>query len=195
VQGFEKKETAMKCNEIQERMVELLYDENGTPSASPDLMDHIRSCPACGEALEELKTVQRSLKLWKDESPACSVAVPGIFKAPKPKSLFSMPILRYAGIAAMLLITLLALANLEISWKNDEFSLSMHLFGAGRPGESYYTKSQMRDLLKQVMDDSESRQTETNYLMIQQLLDTVEHDRLVDLRYIRNQSAADRGKN
>ena len=96
--------------------------------------------------------------------------------------------LRYAGIAAMLLITLLALANLEITWKNGEFSLSMHLFGTARPGEDYYTKSQMRDLLKQVMDDSESRQTETNYLMMQQLLDTVEHDRLVDLRYVRSQS-------
>jgi hypothetical protein len=185
----------MKCGEIQEQMVELLYNEKGTPSAGPELMDHINSCPDCRKALEELRAVQRSLKLWKDEPPARSVAIPGVLKAWRPKRFLAAPMLRYAGIAAMLVITLLALANLDITWKNGEFSLSMHLFGAGRPGEDYYTKNQMRDLLKKVMDDSESRQTETNYLMMQQLLDTVESDRLVDLRYIRSQSGLDRGKN
>jgi hypothetical protein len=185
----------MKCGEIQEQIVELLYSEKGTPSASPELMDHVSSCPACRKALEELKAVQRSLKLWKDEPPARSFAIPGVVRSWRPKRFLAAPVLRYAGIAAMLVITLLALANLEITRKNGEFSLSMHLLGAGRPSVDYYTRSQVRDLLKQVMDDSESRQTETNYLMIQQLLDTVEHDRLVDLRYIRSQSDLNRGKN
>ena len=185
----------MKCGEIQEQIVELLYHEEGTPSANPLIKDHIASCPACRRVLEELKAVRGSLKLWQDEPPIRSVVIPGALRAWRPKRFLEVPVLRYAGIAAMLLITLLALANLEISWKSGEFSLSMHLFGTARPGEDYYTKSQMRNLLKQVMDDSESRQTETNYLMIQQLLDTVENDRLVDLRYIRSQSGFDRGKN
>jgi hypothetical protein len=185
----------MKCDEIQERMVELLYNEKGTPSASGELNDHIGSCPACREALEEMKAVQHSLKLWKDEPPVRSIRIPGELQVLRPKNFLARPVLRYAAIAAMLVFTILALANLEVTWKNDEFSLSMHLFGAGRSGEEYYTKNQMRDLLKQVMDDSESRQTETNFLMIQQLLDTVEHDRLVDLRYIRSQSDLNRGKN
>ena len=185
----------MKCSEIQEQLVELLYHEKGTPSASPELRDHVSSCPACREALEEMKTVQGSLRLWQDEPPIRSVAVPGVLRAWRAKRFLEMPVVRYAGIAAMLLITLLALANLQITWKNGEFSLSLHLFGAESPAENYYTKSQMRDLLKHVMDDSESRQTETNYLMMQQLLDTVEHDRLVDLRYIRSQSGFDRSKN
>jgi hypothetical protein len=161
----------MKCGEIQEQLVELLYHEKGTPSPSPELRDHIASCPACREALEELKAVQGSLRLWQDEPPIRSVAVRRVLGAWRPKRFLEVPMLRYAGIAAMLLITLLALANLQITWKNGEFSLNLHLFGAGSPAENYYTKNQMRDLLKQVMDDSESRQTETNYIMMQQLLE------------------------
>jgi hypothetical protein len=185
----------MKCGEIQEQMIELLYREKGTPAASPELMDHIRSGPDCGKALEELKGVQRSLKLWEDEPPVRTFAIPEMIKARKSKRFFAVPMLRYAAIAAMLMIVVLSLANLEITWKSGEFSLSMHLLSAASPGDDYYTKSQMRDILKQVVDDSESRQTETNYLMIQQLLDTVERDRLTDLRYIRSQSDLNRGKN
>jgi len=185
----------MKCSEIQERMVELLYDEKGTPAASSELRAHVDSCPACRKTLEEFKAVQRSLQLWEDESPVRPVVVPGIPRIPQPGRFFTMPVLRYAGIAALFLIAFLALANFEVSWKNDEFSLKLHLFGAGSQDEVFYTKSQIRSLLKQVMDDSESRQTETNYLMMQQLLDTVEHDRLVDLRYVRGPSVLDRSKN
>ena len=37
----------MRCDEIKERFVDLLYHEQGTPSASPELQAHFRSCPNC----------------------------------------------------------------------------------------------------------------------------------------------------
>ena len=40
----------------------------------------------------------------------------------------------------------------------------------------------MLDILKTVLDDYEGRMTETNFLMIQKLLDTVEEERRQDLQ-------------
>ena len=38
--------------------------------------------------------------------------------------------------------------------------------------------------MKQALDDSELRMNETNYLMMQKMLDTVEQDRWMDLRLV-----------
>ena len=59
----------MRCEEIQERLVELLYSELGTPAASAELRGHVNSCPACQRELQELETVRSALKSWKDEPP------------------------------------------------------------------------------------------------------------------------------
>lgn len=98
-------------------------------------------------------------------------------------------------IAAVLLAAFLALANLEIRWNKEGLSFKTHLSRWGASQSDYYTKAEVRDILKRVMDDSESRVTETNYLMIQELLNTIEQDRMMDLRLVRQQAATSRGKN
>ena len=89
----------------------------------------------------------------------------------------------------MVLITLLALANTQISWNKDGFSFRASLFSGRETVKDYYTKTESRSLMKQVLDDSESRMNETNYLMMQKMLDTVEQDRWRDLHLIRSQFA------
>jgi hypothetical protein len=95
-------------------------------------------------------------------------------------------IARYAGIAAMIFITILALANTRISWNKNGFSFSTHLFPGKVADRDYYTKTELRNLLKEVLDDSESRMNEVVYLMMQETLETVEKDRWMDLSMIRS---------
>jgi predicted anti-sigma-YlaC factor YlaD len=59
----------MRCQEIQERFVDLLYQEPGTPSAGKELQEHLKNCPACQKELDGLQSVQTALKAWQDEPP------------------------------------------------------------------------------------------------------------------------------
>jgi hypothetical protein len=106
-----------------------------------------------------------------------------------PRQVPSKPIgwryLRYAAIAAMVVLSFLAVTNMQISWNGNGFSLSTHLLPAKESARDYYTKSEFRDIMKRALDDSEVRTNETSYLMMQKLLDTVERDRWMDLRLAR----------
>lgn len=180
----------MRCDEIKERFVELLYAEPGTPAASLELQAHINSCPACENEVAELKAVQAALKTWKEEPPLRSVVIAGLAsRALPPRSgsnRFRMA--RYAAVAALMVFAFLALANADITWNQNGFSFRTHLVPAARSqSQEYYTKAEVRDILRKVMDESESRLTDTNYLMMQRMLETVELERRWDLVLMKNQ--------
>jgi hypothetical protein len=153
----------------------------------------LRLCSACRKELAELRQTRDYLRRWKDESPLRSVAIAGR-KVPAISS-FNWRYVRYAAIAAMALITLLALANTQVIWNKDGFFFSTRLFAAKATERNYYTKDETRDLLEQALDDSESRMSEINYLMVQKMLDTIEQERWMDLRLIRSSAAQNRDKN
>jgi hypothetical protein len=175
----------MRCDEIQEGFIDLLYGETGAPQEKIELLEHIRTCPNCRRDLDELKKTQKYLQLWKDESPLQNFRIAE--RAPLQTRKLSWKVWRYAGIAAMVLITIMALTNAQISWNKDGFSFSTTIFPGKEPGRDYYTKAEARNIMKQALEDSEFRTNETNYLMMQKMLDTVEQDRWSDLRLIRNQ--------
>ncbi len=185
----------MRCDEIQDRFVDLLYNEKGTPSASPELQAHIDSCESCRRELEGLKSTRTLLNLWADEPLPRPVRLPVREYAHKSRRTIGWRPLRFAAIAAMILIAFLVLANADVTWNKDGFSYRNHLLSRGASQVDVYTKAQTRDLLKRVLDDSESRINETNYLMMQELLRTVEQDRMLDLRLVRHQGAPNRNKN
>jgi hypothetical protein len=91
-------------------------------------------------------------------------------------------------VAAMILMAFLALANSQITWNKDGFTFSTQLWGERSAEKDYYTKTELRSILKRALDDSEFRTNEINYLMMQKILDTVEQDRWRDLRLIRHQA-------
>ena len=184
----------MRCNEIQERLVELLYNESGNDPATKELQDHIFSCPTCQKELEELKGIRQTLRLWKDEIPLRAVAAPTRGDALRSRQFIVRRYLRYAATAALVVISLLALANAHIAWNKEGFSFSAHLFAWSEPRQDYYTKAEVRNLLKSALDDTENRMTETSYLMMQRMLDTVDQDRWMDLHLVRDQSALTRNK-
>jgi hypothetical protein len=176
--------TIMRCDEIQERFVELLYDEPGTSPPGSELRSHLLSCPTCRKELDDLKAVQGLLKNWEDSPPLRPVAIP---RSPEParRKWFIAPWRSpaYAVAAVLVALVFLVTLNAEVTWNQQGFHYNSHIFG--RSGD-YYTKAQVRDILKRVIDDSEARMTETNYLMMQRLMDTVEQDRQMDLRFVRN---------
>jgi len=184
----------MRCNEIQERFVDLLYNETGTPPASSELRAHIESCPSCRRELEELKSTQGTLRLWENEPPLRPVRLPRDDYNFTPPRLSLWRAWRYAAIAAALIIAFLAVASPEITWNKQGFS-----FKTNAPWNvaksDYYTKSETRDLLKRVIDDSEKNMTEAEYLMMQEVLNTIERDRIMDLRLVRHQAEQNRNKN
>lgn len=176
----------MRCDEIKESLVEILYDESGTSSTNVELREHLRTCSACRRELEDLRQTQKILRVWKDESPIRSTVI-ARRTSPLTRN-FHWNYLRYAAAAAMILVAFLALANTQITWNKDGFSFSTQLFGRHETEKDFYTKAELRSILKRALDESEFRTNETNYLMVQKILDTVEQDRWNDLRLIRHKA-------
>jgi hypothetical protein len=179
----------MRCEEIQERFIEFVYDEGGVSPVNTEIQEHLRSCSACREEFEELKQTRRYLQLWKDESPLRSVNLP--VRNTEPAWKFGWKYARYAAIAAMLVVCFLAIANAQISWNSKGFSFSTRLFAGRHSEQNYYTKEEM----KRALDDTELRINETNYTMMLKMLDTIEQDRLMEMHLSRGHAAQYQNKN
>jgi predicted anti-sigma-YlaC factor YlaD len=168
----------MNCDEIQEQLFDFVYDEGGVAPANSEVQEHLRTCPACREQVDELKRTRKYLKLWKDEAPLRSILI-----AKRERIInknVSLRYLRYAAVAAMFLISLLALANTQVSWNKNGFTFSTHFFNQHNTEGNYYTKAEVRDLMKEAVDYT----YETNYVMMQKALDTAEQDRWRDIHHL-----------
>jgi hypothetical protein len=172
----------MKCDEIQERFVDLLYDEPGLTPADPEVEAHIRDCPKCRRELTELGTARKLLKAWKDEPPLKPVQVESRVKPFFVPRFTAARIVRYAAVAAMAVLAFLALANAELTWNSEEFSFKTHWAFWGGADEEFYTKKETLSILKNVLDDYEIRMTESNMIMLRRMLDLVEEERRLDLQ-------------
>jgi predicted amidophosphoribosyltransferase len=183
----------MRCDEIQEHIIDFLYDEGNARSINADVWKHLRTCPSCRKELEELRETRKYLQLWKDEPPLRSVTISGRREIPRRQ--FVRRYFRYAAIAAMAAVSFLALANTQITWNKNGFLFSTHLFAWNGGERNYYTKTELRNLMKQALDDSEFRINEANYLMVQKMLDMVEQDRWMDLHLARGRAAQNQSRN
>jgi predicted anti-sigma-YlaC factor YlaD len=176
----------MSCDEIQEQLVDLVYDEGGVPPANSEVQEHLRACAACREKVDELKRTRKYLQLWKDEPPLKSVLIARHERITKQN--IGLRYLRYAAVAAMVLISLLALANTQVSWNKNGFTFSTHFFARADVEQDYYTKAEVRNIMKQAFDYT----NETNFLMMRKMMDTIEQDRWSDMRLIRDQVVKNR---
>ena len=184
----------MRCDEIKERLVDLLYDEGRTRSADPELQAHVQSCPSCRRELDELGGVRATLNLWADETPLRPVVLPTPRKDPA-RWASIWPVARRFAMAAAVLLAFLALTNAEVTWEQGRFSFRTSLMPAAASGSHYYTKSETRDLVREALDDTESRMTETNYLMMQRVMDTMDQERWSETRFVKGRGNDSRVKN
>ena len=175
--------------------MDLLYREDGTPSASPELAAHLRSCPDCQKELAELQEVRSTLKVWQDEPPLRPFRMP---HAGPVRQGFRFPVwrlARYAAFAMLITLALLGISNADIRWDNQGFSFRTSLFAKSTPAtqlaSDYYTKAEVREMLRRVADDSQG----FTFQVGQRVMDTQDQLRLADLRFISNQLKENRGKN
>jgi len=176
----------MRCDEIQEQLIDLLYDGPETIPANSALKEHVNSCPDCRKKLEELQNAREMLKLWKDEKPLRPLAILRADKTSRRAFGIAWQMARFGAIAALVLLSILALANTSITWNNQGVSLSMHLFSGRGSSTDYYTKAEVRDILKRSLDDSEARTYEINSMMIQEALETMEKEQYAYFRLARS---------
>ncbi len=173
----------MHCEEIKERLVDLLYDERRTLRSDPELEAHVSSCPSCRQELEELGSTRTALSRWKDEAPLRPVTLTAL-RQPASRWVAFWPMARRVAMAAAVLLAFLALTNAEVSWEEGRFSFRTSLLPATASGSNYYTKSETRDLVSRALDDTESRMSETNYLMLQRVMDTMDEERWSEMRQV-----------
>lgn len=190
----------MRCEEIQEGFVDLLYDERGAPPANSALRAHLDACPSCSAQLEDLRAVRGSLRVWADEAPPASVRY--IAPVPARRQGFrrsrTWRYVRAGALAASIALAFLALANAEISFSREGLSFRTHLFPretSGMDASRYYTREEVLDLIKRVADDSEARLTEGNYLMIQRMLEIIGQQQERDFMVINSRLAQLRSRN
>jgi len=184
----------MQCQEIQERFVELLYDESGTPAASPELLAHMQSCAACRKELEGLKGLQSMLKTWQDEPPLRPVAVP---RRESAGSLMHWPVwrfARYAAIAVLVMLAVLGLTNADIRWDKSGFAFRTSLLPGPAPkllsAPDYYTKEEVGEIMQNYLNYSQ----DLNYQMIQRALKYVDEARSTDITYFKSKLMENRPK-
>jgi hypothetical protein len=185
----------MRCDEIRERFVELLYKERGTPAASPELKAHIESCPGCRKELEDLKSLQGTLRVWKDETPLRPVRIPEAVKSPAIRRFSFFNVVRYAGIAALVTLAFLALSNAEFTWNHDGFSFKTHAFSRQSPQSGYPTNAEVRRVLKDALRESESYMMEYNSQQLNAALDLIERQMGQEMQFVRSHYSQAKGKN
>ena len=173
----------MRCDEIQEHYVELLYQEQGTPTASPEVQEHVRGCAACQKELAELKGLQATLAVWQDEPPLRPVALPGKPARPGRARIPLWRAFRYAAIAALVTLAFLGLSNAQIQWNRNGFSFRTSLRAQAPLASNYYTKEEIGTILYRAMNDSE----QSNFQMMLRMLDTIDQERADDIHILTRQ--------
>ena len=185
----------MRCDEIRERLIDLLYDERGTPAASPELRAHVDSCPDCRKELDELRSVRGALRTWEDETPLRPVRVPAA-EEPRPVPWFSpFRVMGFALKAAVVVLAFLALANSELSWTREGFSFKTHAFSRDLPRNDYATRAETLKVLKLALRDSEAYMREENAQQLNAALDLVDKQMGQQMRYVQTHYTLDRTKN
>ncbi len=185
----------MRCDEIKERFVDLLYDERGTPPASPELKAHIDSCPNCRRELDELRELRGVLRGWEDEKPLRPVWIPEAQRAPARPRFSFLRVVRYAGIAALVVLALLAVSNAEFTRTRDGFSFKTHAFSRDFHSSDYYTKAEVKKIVKEAIRDSEAYQMESNNQQLNAALDLIDKQMGQELRYVRSRYTQSKSKN
>jgi hypothetical protein len=185
----------MRCDEIRERLVDLLYDERGTPPASPELKAHVDSCPSCRKELEELRGLQGALRTWEDEPPLRPVRIPVTGKKLALPWFSPFRMLGFAVKAAVVIVAFLALANAEFTWNREGFSFKTHAFSRELPRSEYPTWAETLKIVKQGLHDSEAYMRDENAQQLNAALDLVDKQMGMEMRYLQSHYTLDRAKN
>jgi hypothetical protein len=182
----------MRCDEIQERFVDLLYQENGMPSADPELQAHLRACADCRQELTELRAVRDKLKTWYDEPPLRPTWMPRLVPI---REHFQFPLwrmVRYAAYAVLVTLAFLGFSNAEIHWDRNGFLFRTSLLSRATPAlQQGYTKEETREIVTRAMSDSQ----EFTIQMMHRAMESQDQLWMRDLRFVNSKIKENRGGN
>jgi hypothetical protein len=165
----------MTCDDAKALMMGALYGEM-EEGEEEQLTSHLSSCQACSEELAGLRQTSRLLRVWKDVDPELHLR----FIEERPSRLAAlkrlMPLPRWAGVSvglAAAALFLMALLNLEVSYRDGAFDLRVSLL----PRPQTIATPALEDTLdanRYVTPEMLARVQEENFRLMQQLIEASE---------------------
>lgn len=192
----------MKCSMSKEKLVGYLYQDM-EPEEQASIEAHLAQCPACRGTLEDLSSTTEILRAWPEEEPNMDLTFVQeegsrgkVLKRGWLRGLLGRrPVMGVAfGIAAVLVI--LALVNLEVTYTQGDFQVSMSLLPRPRAGsesvedppvtrgEFAAWQEESLQLMQEVIQMSEERQRRERDLTLVQFAQDLERRRYQDLRMV-----------
>ncbi len=191
----------MKCNDIHQSLVSLLYGELNTEE-SKQIQKHLKRCKPCSQAYEELQSTMDVLNQWEDIQPKTRhIFVHDTFSwwARQKAKIKQMGWGRRLvfGIPAVAAIALLFLAvlNLRIDYDEGNWSVAVSLIPEKRPEinqEALFINALEQKqketllLVSQMIKESEYKQNNENTLLWANVVHNFENRREQDLKMINN---------
>jgi len=186
----------MKCDEIKEKFMELIYGEI-SPEDKKKVQAHLRRCKDCKKEFMELKNTSAVLQKWEIPEPNMNL----VFVREK-TPLFarlkeSLPVLNFnfkkfgmafGGTFAGILI-LLSLVNFEVTKTSEGFSVKMALFGTEQPAvdeklliqEMTKVQQETLQLFTRMLNEREKAQKREYQMTMAQLANALESRRTYEL--------------
>ncbi len=185
----------MKCNEMPEYLVSLLYGEV-KPEEESEIRSHLKKCTQCRHAFRELENTSGILSQWEDVSPDKKFVFvhhsESIWSVLRNRiSRLRWPVRLSVGIPAFAAVLILALAifNTRFSRRGGDWELA---FGLLPVKTDSYSKADLDSVMMQsnreilqlvarLVQDSEYRQNRELTLTLAQYAQSIEQQRRQDL--------------
>ena len=188
----------MKCDDMPQYLVSLLYDEL-EPEEAEKIQTHIQACDVCRKAYQELLSTSKLLGKWEDADPRMNL----VFVS-ESVSRWRTWKEKLAGLSwgrrlaigipafAVLCLVILAALNFRLNYRQGEWTLAMGFTPLRQTSDpeqiinAALEENQKETLMmiSQLIEQSEYRQRRESALTLAQFAQDLERQRQEDLRIV-----------
>ena len=185
----------MKCNEMQNQLVSLVYGEL-EPQEEKCIQDHLESCSSCQEIYQELKGTSDLMEKWEVETPKMNFLF--VSESTSPWKTWKEKLTRFSwgrrlalGVPAFAAVfcLILALLNFQADYQEGQWHVSFSLFPKNQQVNQDQILAQALQqnqketllLISKMIEDSEYRQRSETTVTFAKFAQEMERQRLQDL--------------
>lgn len=185
----------MKCNEMQNQLVSLVYGEL-EPQDEKRIQDHLESCSSCQEIYQELKGTSDLLEKWEVETPKMNFLF--VSESSSPWKTWKEKLTRLSwgrrlamGVPAFAAVfcLVLALLNFQADYQEGQWHVSFSLFPKNKQVDQDQILAQALQqnqketllLISKMIEDSEYQQRSEYTLTLSKFAREMERQRLQDM--------------
>ena len=187
----------MKCNDMQQQLVSLVYGELD-PEEEKSVQAHLESCSSCLEIYQEMKGTSDLLEKWEVETPKMNFLF--VSESTSPWKAWKEKLIRLSwgrrlawGIPAFATVCflILALLNFQADYQEGQWHVSFSLFPKNQNPQvnqqAVLTEALQQNqketllLIAKMIEDSEYRQRSEYTLTLSKFAQEMERQRLQDL--------------